>query len=172
MIILSFDEFDRMNNEAEETMLPDEFEYPPIKEVETKLGEDDSYLQDVLVMLVNCPYADYRKKLNRILTDMVFLTEEEIAKPEETESDKIHKMILSVSELQEMTDKVKNMDFQCTYWYPSVLDLKKRDFKPCHSDVCFLLWLINTELELTSDEAKAKEYAQKILKKLISVKGE
>lgn len=173
MIVLTFDEYDALYEEIEnmEGIKNLKFESPEV--VFQKLNKDNDYLKEVIKMLVFTTDKEYEKKLNKILNEILYLVDAEKDKNilKNQVQQKNAKYNLTLDELQEMTDQVKTMDFQCIYWYPSVSDLKNFQFYGTKNDVAFLLWLINTELELTEEEKKSREFAQKILQEKIQIKG-
>lgn len=168
MIILTFDEYDELLDKADEVLLPDNYTYPSIKEIEDMVNNEENLL-DILIAQENSTDKEYCKTINKILTDNLYLTEKKEIKSQDS-LEEAQKMNFTFEKIQEMVNIVKGMEFQCSYYYPSVMDLKERDFKPSLLDIYFLLWLTNTEMDLTDDEKVAKNYAQNVLKKLMSIK--
>lgn len=168
MIVLTFDEYDELLDKADEVLLPDNYTYPSIKEIEDMVNNEENLL-DILIAQENSTDKEYCKAINKILTDNLYLTEKKEVKSSDN-LEETKKMSFSLEEIQQMVNIVKGMEFQCSYYYPSVMDLKEHDFKPSLLDIYFLLWLTNTEMDLTDDEKAAKSYAQNVLKKLMSVK--
>lgn len=167
MIIMTFDEFDKLSLRAEEEIVGDSYKFPTLEEITHNLTGDENNVFDVLVAYYNTTDKEYRRRVNQLLTDYVYLTEE--IENTDNKLEQIKKMRFTPQELQSMVNQVSDLNFQCSYWYPSVHELNEWDFKPTKLNVLFLLWLINTKLELTEDEEQSRSYAQKILKNLIDV---
>lgn len=166
MIMMTFNDFDEINTDAENVELTETYCFPSIQEMKNKIGVHEDYIRDILVALNHSSDSEYKRQVNKLLTEVVFLIDEEELN---FSADNFIRKKTEPGELEQMISDVKNMPFQCTYWYPSIGDMQSYDWKPTINDILFLLWLIQSDMELTEDELLAKAYGQDILKKLIDV---
>ena len=65
---------------------------------------------------------------------------------------------------------VRDYEYQLFDWYPTIDELEETiDFNDSEN-IPFLLFLSNTEMELTQDEKEAKEYIRNFLSQKINLK--
>lgn len=65
---------------------------------------------------------------------------------------------------------VRDYEHQLFDWYPTIDELEERIDFTDSENIPFLLFLSNTEMELTQDEKEAKEYIREFLSKKINLK--
>lgn len=172
MIVMTFDEYDELIQQAESEPLPKDFKYPSIQTLERVLGTDDTKIKDILRIYCFPKDKQYQKDLNQLLLEMIYLTDDNpINKSVEKISQKNSKYTISTDELLMLAEEVKSLNFQCTYWYPSLDELQSHPLETNRKNIAFLLWLINcpSNLELTMDEAGAKSYAEKLLNENLEI---
>lgn len=168
MIILTFEEYDKLMEEAEDMDIPEDYDYPSVQDIKQILLTDENYLVTALAMSFYPKDDAYYDELNALLKDMVYLTDDEKDKkraPKEFNG----KIVLSINDLSKITDIVKSMSFQCTNWYPTIYDFKSHILQARKEDIAFLLWVINAPTDLNKEEIQAKEYAQKLLKEKLTI---
>lgn len=79
---------------------------------------------------------------------------------------------MTQEEFLNLNKAVQDYEHQLFDWYPTIDELEERiDFNDSEN-IPFLLFLSNTEMELTQDEKDAKQYIRDFLSKKINLKGD
>lgn len=165
LIILTFDEYDKLDEEAEEIEIES---FPTISEIEEKFNNRNEnsteWLKWVLAVLQCSPDKQYKKEVNQFLSTVLYLTDEE----EQKKPGKFYKDTFRIEDMERVAKKVSEMEYQSDYYYPTVDELKKHDFSCSETDIAYLTWLVQTTAKLTDDEEKTRTFAKKKLQEILA----
>lgn len=82
------------------------------------------------------------------------------------------RILLTPEKMMKASQAATNYEFELTDWYPTIEELEEKIDLNDVGNVPFLLWLCNTDLELSRDEIATKEYIKQHLAKLLTMEGE
>lgn len=170
MVKLSFQEYDSLLEKAEETEIPDDFEYPSL-EAAQELIADEAGLTRVLQAYFNTTDKHYRKELQQFLYREIelFGNEEE----PEIEIDSVFvkgRLSLTVEKSQKIMEIVQEMDFQLTSFFPGKKDLDTYVTNNSEENLAFLYWVLNAPIrDLSAEEESVKAYIRKLIERRVKI---
>lgn len=150
MITMSFEHYDLIYEEMMEKVIDTDFKFPDISEIPQLLATEDGF-KKVMLAYLNTTDKTYRNELNRLLSRLIELTEEEIP---ETLNSGTGKKRLTQEQHRKIMETVKRMKFQLYGYFPDMEEIKSVTKEPTEENIAFLYWLLNTPEELTDAERK------------------
>lgn len=168
MITISFDEYDKLENEAEILEVSDDYTFPKQEDFQAKLDKKNG-LFDLLVAYFNTTDMTYRQNLQQFLYREVklvdILDDKTVAKGAKGQ------LKLSQKKNIDIIQNIKNMEFQLTGYFPKKCEIDDFVRENTESNLAFLYWLLNSPIkeDLTSDEQDTYEYIKTIIARRIKL---
>lgn len=72
-------------------------------------------------------------------------------------------MIITYDDFDKLTEQVAENSFKMIDWYPTIDQIREHITEYNEKTIAFLLWCVNTEMELSEDDKKTKRYIQQLL---------
>lgn len=168
MITISFDEYDKLEKEAELLEISDDYIFPAVEDFQAKLDEKKG-LFDLLVAYFNTTDSTYRQNLKQFLYHEIklvnLLDEKSVTKGVKGQLKISHEKNL------EILQTIKNMDFQLTGYFPTKREIDDYVRDNTELNLAFLYWLLNSPMkeDLTSDEQDTYEYIKTVIARRIKM---
>ena len=168
MLIISFTEYDDLDQKAELFEVPEDYEFPLRESFQSKLDEKHG-LFDLMVAFYNTTDSDYREELRRFMYQEVKIVD---SLEDNNPIGKAVKGQLKISPEKNMKiiQNVQNMDFQLTGYFPTKQDIDDYVKDNSETNLAFLYWILNTPMDdLSGDELDTMNYIKTIIERRVKL---